>query len=1544
MGYKIRLKHNVYGKTLRVNLKYTGLPEIPVDVTGEYQEFPLSAWDGVSGGLDVRKIKIDGVPVSDDDNTYNIRYYKIEDGNGNSSTGGNGSTGGGGSSSGGSVPDHSNEDFAGGESNYFEGDIIYTTGSGDNQTSSTVPGSSSSSTPEPEPDPVLPTDITSQNFNLPVSSSTEDQQPQVAGDIILYSNGGYRVGEPTRGRRGRKAANNTGIPMIEDIMITGLTENVKGIKLNGTDYNFSGNELVLNVDGNYEELSFVSIPAGEFNAASNYEVYVNYDGGTTSTNNVTVSLPFMYDTTKGTLRIYENGKYRYKVDGETDLDKEIVGTLIPDMPQNAHLYLTAPTYKNYEFEERETVIDNGTPVELKYAKLPAYNMYTLGKTTINVKNSSNETLKSIPVEVYKSDVNIQFKMSTITIDRSSNKSFLNQLPYKELYNCITVTDGEGNTVGYNKRLLNFYIGTYKTGCTAYSGNAVSIIKEDSEYNCGWKFNDCTWEKDATDTICVAYGENLDIAQVSIELVDSDSEQIYLRGFKPVSDFKTKTYVEGETYFIGDLIQHVPDDALYTSVPTYKNYSLDADMVESNYLITDIYEHVKPETWEEFYEDQILTLLNAGTFRFHYGWYGNGSTNSDLNKFGGEMTVSVSSNKYTYDMEDGDLVIYPDGTCTSGTIPSSTPLFTPIGRPFHLSLNDVEYHFDGNNPVTIDQYPVPGEYKLEIVYDDYITNFVKLEINDRKFKPTFKVSEIKIDRSDKQSFAWQLEHKNGNLGTYITKSNLITYSLDYINIPNDCKVNKDPKYLYSKIHMKLNDMKDKGPYGYEYQGNAVKVSKLEDSNGQWCFIDCTWKKDKTDTLYMMFGDREYTPGLTIKTYDSTSNICLRGITDTGYNHKFTVGQIYTLRDMFGFYPGDTTSFSLDMSEFDITGYDTSIVKFTMVSDTAPTSWKDFYDNYIHVTTLKRATTTCNVKWKTKDGIGGTYLIYIYGVTDGGKPASASGAVTNPDDGGESGGQSTDTKPTKGPKLSCKWGQGLGAKNYLTSMGKLRLYDNSAYRFIHDENEELKDVIDPTGNIIYTSGGYQDPEVRYLPVDVTITTLKIDNTYNYNESSFSGNENVLRWPNDEVITRKYITIPFDELFTEYGLHSFFMKYRDNYDGKEYSTRAYLHTMFPYNFADGHLRIYDNGYYRIVPYSEVNGGSSSTPRIQGKFFQSFDLSKFDYCTLSSLNGRYHFDNQEQVYELDGDTPVMHGYFDVTPAQFAGNFWAKYIGLSYIGASTYESIIMISPSDSRIRIGFTVDEITLDRSDPNTMAKQLKAQGGETLKDFLTIEVDEDVDYITMDSDDEDVIDSIKDNIYFFIDNYSSGLGTYSGTGISIYDNGELNECNWKKNAADTIGIKYGGFTYNNTLTIRIIQSTDTVYIRRMEVSSYDLCSPSGVGQSQSFIVGHTYNFRNIISFVPEDVVEDDKHFKHFQIVHVAPSWSSLNGTMDFSFTMDGNYFTGSPAKLTPENAPHNWAEFWNWFTFTPTKAGQPRVRYLFRTDIGGGGGYPWVNVKTP
>lgn len=360
--------------------------------------------------------------------------------------------------------------------------------------------------------------------------------------------------------------------------------------------------------------------------------------------------------------------------------------------------------------------------------------------------------------------------------------------------------------------------------------------------------------------------------------------------------------------------------------------------------------------------------------------------------------------FTFDWEDGDLKIYESGYCRVGSGIVSKLWDKPADKEISsFEFDSDNYTFESDTEtinedgdsvsrkyVTISKYVIPGKYNLKVKYNDNTSENVVLNIKDRKFTPTFKVREIRINRTTEKNFDWIME--NEYLGTYMTNSNLITYSLDYFNIPSDCKVDTTAKYLYGKIHFKLNGISEGSPYRNELIGNAVEVVRLASSNGQWCFRDSTWKKDQRDTLTLMFGDVEYDQ-ITISTYDEPGGtVYIRGISDEKFNHTFNVNQEYTLRDLFGFYPYDA-EFSLKMSTFKFQDYNSSELSFRTVSSTTPTTWKDFYDNYMRVKVLKKGYFNCYVYWKTSDGgLGGKMLIYLRGVTDGsGKPSSASGPL-------------------------------------------------------------------------------------------------------------------------------------------------------------------------------------------------------------------------------------------------------------------------------------------------------------------------------------------------------------------------------------------------------------------------------------------------------------------------------------------------------------------------------------------------------------------------
>ena len=533
----------------------------------------------------------------------------------------------------------------------------------------------------------------------------------------------------------------------------------------------------------------------------------------------------------------------------------------------------------------------------------------------------------------------------------------------------------------------------------------------------------------------------------------------------------------------------------------------------------------------------------------------------------------------------------------------------------------------------------------------------------------------------------------------------------------------------------------------------------------------------------------------------------------------------------------------------------------------------------------------------------------------------------------------SKPSKGPKLGCWWGSGSSAYKYDPSKGKLRIYDNGFFRFVNGDDDNQDEAITPESRIIGTDGGYQEPEVRYLPADVTITKVKVGDV----EYPFNNYENIMEDTSDsllthdyKVVTHSYATVPTDELFAEYGYHSFLIYYTDNYSQQSTLARPAVHTLFAYNFADGHLRIYDNGQYRFVPYSELNGESVETPRLQGTFFQSINLEKFSYISLDSTK-TFNFEGQEDVYEVNGEEPVNHQYITVTPSDFKGSFWTRYLALRYTDSSYYASEIYVLPCDTRLDIYFKVNEITLDRTDPNTIRTQIKNQLGSTFTDNLAelidINIGEGIDYLG-DVDEETIKNQIKESLYFSIGGYSGGRTSYRGDNITVSqvssNNGEYWEiyaCNWIKDAVEYINVTYRGHTYENSrLAVRMVdrKKPGQIYVRKMEV---------GI---KTLYVNEIYTLRDLVKIIPSDGL-----FSDFQIIHDGIQGSVLDGTMDFFFKgADDAYIT-----TMSERIPTNWDEFYDDFvTIKPIKAGQLRIYYLWRTSSGGGGGNVWMNVKNP
>ena len=837
--------------------------------------------------------------------------------------------------------------------------------------------------PEPE-EPVEPVrNIPSgQVYQVSVSSANGIGLFDGISAMRVYSDGSFRM------------LTGSADTTVDGNMISGLNEAATGLEINGIAHPFGTvKESVVGTDGRTKICTYTDIDVDEFNVPNDYYIYITYDNGTTSQNSVKFTVPFIYDLSKGTIRVYENGTYRYVQDNETGVP-ETVGTLFRglEVTDNTRLGSTKPSKM---FDNTESVIDNGVTKSMRYATYHSptgsYTAFT-GTYNSNMRIYENDVvIKTVHMELIHHNSNFEFNVDKITIDRSNHNKLSNQLSYEELYRYIKAVDDEGNGTGYNDKLLNFHIGPYKPGVNRYQGNAVSIINTYSN-KCGWKFERCTWEKNAKDTIYVSYGDKLNCASITVEITESNSNDVPLRTFKPVQN--SEGFIEGRAYLYDEIFLPVPSDAQITTDRTFWFGGNDLDTKRPTF-------NDGTKNWNTFKEGLSIRPEKYGQLKCHAGWYGNGNTQgNDLYSGGTDIYMNVKPNVCTFDWEDGDLFVYESGYCRVGNTVTKLLPRTINRETFSLVFDSNEYLFGSDTEtinengqsvsrkfIKIDRHVVPGEYILTVNYDNGLTDTVRLNINDRKFLPKFKVREIRIDRSIEMSFDRQME--NNYLGTYMTNSNLITYSLDYFDIPDDCKVDTTSKYLYGQMKIKLNDKLKGSPYEWELIGNAVEIVRLRSSNGQWCFRACTWKKDQTDTVTLLFGNREYDQ-ITVSTYDSSDRVYLRKITDDRFNHKFNVNQEYTLRDMFGFYPVDVTGFPLKMSIFKFSEYDTSALEFKVVGPT-PTKWSEFYDDYMRIKVLKAGSFSCFVNFETA-GLGGKMRIDITGVTDGsGKPMSASGKL-------------------------------------------------------------------------------------------------------------------------------------------------------------------------------------------------------------------------------------------------------------------------------------------------------------------------------------------------------------------------------------------------------------------------------------------------------------------------------------------------------------------------------------------------------------------------
>jgi len=84
MAYKIRIKHNCPGKILPLTLVYNDssreFPEIPINMTNEFQTVSLESWELTPDEMDTSKIDIKEQNVPEKYAIYTIkgRYFNEE--------------------------------------------------------------------------------------------------------------------------------------------------------------------------------------------------------------------------------------------------------------------------------------------------------------------------------------------------------------------------------------------------------------------------------------------------------------------------------------------------------------------------------------------------------------------------------------------------------------------------------------------------------------------------------------------------------------------------------------------------------------------------------------------------------------------------------------------------------------------------------------------------------------------------------------------------------------------------------------------------------------------------------------------------------------------------------------------------------------------------------------------------------------------------------------------------------------------------------------------------------------------------------------------------------------------------------------------------------------------------------------------------------------------------------------------------------------------------------------------------------------------------
>ena len=669
MAYKIKLKHNISGKTLSVNLKYDDpnypdLPLISTSVKNNYgDEIDLSPWSS-AGVLDKDKIKINEKELEEGKTSYYVQPLTFPTDSGSSQGSSDSSDS---ASTGNVVLDKSfiNVTMDGLDEvtvnitnnvnhSLSVGDDIPIWINGLTLTKNTmkfkVYGNRESMSRKYDIEIIddvtddiyhcviyqdgyndeylAPKDAIPENnlvhyipTNMPKVRIYHGNAVKIKPDrkLKIYDNGTYAL---------ELKENEVGV--VKGTFFTGVPNHASiNFYMRHKTYELDQTEVVDGVSHRYAAIPLTDLDY--YNNGAN-TLYINYKNGERQPTFVKIIVHgVVYDVQDGQMKLYENGycnigdKYKFQL-----------FTTIEDKP---FVYYTAirggMTQIEYPFSDdvKEEIMYNGEMVELRYVILPYERFSAPGLYDMAVDYNDGRGLSNYNANifVYDSQFSLTFKENTLMIDRCQQGALDRQFDSEHGHHGIYLRDyidihigdvimdfgTEEDVYEYLKNLGAFGVNLPGgiSGKGVYTESAIEITHGQASNMTAkeWYFSDCTWDANNMDIIYVQYSGQ-SFGHMVIKLYDSDPDNIYIKGV----DYVTYSMKVGDTCTLDKILKFKPVDANFDFLEIGRTQWENPFWIAAN---TDEIRIEKPETlptsWEEFYKGYKITPLKAGYKRIYF---------------------------------------------------------------------------------------------------------------------------------------------------------------------------------------------------------------------------------------------------------------------------------------------------------------------------------------------------------------------------------------------------------------------------------------------------------------------------------------------------------------------------------------------------------------------------------------------------------------------------------------------------------------------------------------------------------------------------------------------------------------------------------------------------------------------------------------------------------------------------------------------------------------------------------------------------------------